>query len=144
MVRHLANTLNNIGGDIPWVKTGDLGEKYLNQVSEYITQEAVNNSSEKLFKKGSVALAMYGATIGKTSILNIDATTNQACAVANPKSCLDNEFLYYFLLNEKPSFVLKGQGGAQPNISQTVIKQHEIHSHPYPNNAKSWLYWIST
>lgn len=120
-------------GDIAWIKTGDLGEKYINQTSEHITQEAIKNSSAKLFPKGSVALAMYGATIGKTSILGIDATTNQACAVALPNDYINNEFLYYLLLNEKDNFILKGQGGAQPNISQTVIKNHEI---PLPPKAE--------
>lgn len=113
-------------GDIAWIKTGDLGEKFITQTSEYITQEAINNSSAKLFPKGSVALAMYGATIGKTSILGIDATTNQACAVAIPNDDLNNEFLYYLLLSEKDNFILKGQGGAQPNISQTIIKEHPV------------------
>ena len=115
------------GGDIPWVKTGDLGPKILTQVSEFITQDAVNNSSAKIFPKGSVAIAMYGATIGKTSTFGIDATTNQACGVGRPvKGATTTEFLYYLLINEKDRFVAKGKGGAQPNISQTLIKEHKI------------------
>lgn len=112
-------------GDIPWVKTGDLGPKLLESCSESITELGVKNSSAKLFPKGSVALAMYGATIGRTSILGMDATTNQACAVGNPvKGLTSSEFLYYFLSNEKDRFIAKGKGGAQPNISQAVIKEH--------------------
>ena len=112
-------------GDIPWVKTGDLGPKLLESCSESITELGVKNSSAKLFSKGSVALAMYGATIGRTSILGMDATTNQACAVGNPvKGLTSSEFLYYFLSNEKDRFIAKGKGGAQPNISQAVIKEH--------------------
>lgn len=115
------------GGTIPWVKTGDLGPKVLTQASEFITEQAVANSSAKFFPKGSVAIAMYGATIGKTSILGIDATTNQACGVGNPiKGVTFTEFLYYMLCNEKDNFIAKGKGGAQPNISQALIKEHEI------------------
>lgn len=115
------------GGDIPWVKTGDLGPKILYDVSEFITEEAVANSSAKLFPKGSVAIAMYGATIGKTSILGIDATTNQACGVGFPiEEVTTKEFLYYFLCNEKDNFIAMGKGGAQPNISQALIKDHSI------------------
>ena len=115
------------GGEIPWVKTGDLGPRYVTAATEFITEEAVKNSSAKYFPKGSVALAMYGATIGKTSILGIDATTNQACAVGNPiESVTSTEYLYYFLKNEKDAFIAKGKGGAQPNISQALIKAHEI------------------
>ncbi|EKF9455802.1 restriction endonuclease subunit S [Vibrio cholerae] len=114
-------------GNIPWVKTGDLGPKVLDSASEHISELAVQNSSAKYFPKGSVAIAMYGATIGKTSILGIDATTNQACGVGNPIDGLTfSEFLYYFLLNEKDNFIAKGKGGAQPNISQALIKEHEI------------------
>lgn len=114
-------------GEIPWIKTGNLGPKYITQASEFITEAGVKNSSAKFFTKGSVALAMYGATIGKTSILGIDATTNQACAVGTPTAGVtSSEFLYYLLLNEKKSFINKGKGGAQPNISQAVIKEHIV------------------
>lgn len=119
------------GGTIPWVKTGDLGPKILTQASESITKQAVANSSAKLFPKGSVAIAMYGATIGRTSILGIDTTTNQACGVGNPiKGITFSEFLYYMLCNEKYNFIAKGKGGAQPNISQALIKEHEIELPP--------------
>lgn len=67
---------------------------------------------------------MYGATIGKVSIWGMDASTNQACAVGIPYSgVLDNEFLYYFLFSQKRSFIKAGKGGAQPNISQGIIKE---------------------
>ncbi|MFM5397619.1 restriction endonuclease subunit S [Aeromonas veronii] len=119
------------GGDIPWFKTGDLGERIIKKPSEYITELGLKNSSAKIFPKGAVAIAMYGATIGKVSILGIDATTNQACAVGNPKpNVTTSEFLYYFLLNEKDVFVAKGKGGAQPNISQGLIKEHVVYLPP--------------
>ncbi|EHG6164993.1 restriction endonuclease subunit S [Escherichia fergusonii] len=118
-------------GNIPWIKTGDLGPKIITNASEYITDAGVQNSSAKFFPKGSVAIAMYGATIGKTSILGIDATTNQACAVGTPLEGITSTlFLYYFLLNEKNAFIKKGKGGAQPNISQTVIKEHIVYLPP--------------
>lgn len=114
-------------GDIPWVKTGDLGPRVLYKASEFISESAVQNSSAKFFPTGSVAIAMYGATIGRTSILGIDATTNQACGVGTPiEGITFSEFLYYFLNNEKDNFIAKGKGGAQPNISQALIKEHPI------------------
>lgn len=114
------------GGTIPWIKTGDLGERYLKKVEEYITEDALKNSSAKLFPANAVAMAMYGATIGKTSILTFEAATNQACAVAVPNGATTAEFLYYLLLNEKEKFISKGKGGAQPNISQSIIKEHLV------------------
>ena len=119
------------GGEVPWVKTGDLGPKYLSSSSEFITESGVENSSAKYFSAGSVAIAMYGATIGKTSILSFDTTTNQACGVGRPiDGVTTSNFLYYFLLNEKDRFIAKGKGGAQPNISQALIKDHEINLPP--------------
>jgi type I restriction enzyme S subunit len=114
-------------GTIPWIKTGELNQKYILETEENISSEAITNSSAKIFPKGSVAIAMYGATIGKTSILGVDASTNQACAVAIPRENITNTiFLYYLLLNEKEAFIAKGKGGAQPNISQMIIKEHQI------------------
>lgn len=118
------------GGDIPWIKTGDLNDSVINESSEFITLEGLKNSSAKLFPKGCVVIAMYGATIGKTAILGIDATTNQACAVAMPTEATTNDFLHYYLKQQRQNFIDKGKGGAQPNISQTIIKGHPINLPP--------------
>lgn len=115
------------GGSIPWLKTGDLGPRYVRNIPEFITEEGLKNSSAKLFPKGSVGIAMYGATIGKVSIILLDAACNQACAIAQAnEELIDREFLYYLLKNEKEAFTAKGKGGAQPNISQKIIKEHEV------------------
>jgi len=112
-------------GDIPWIKTGDLNDGIIHEASEYISEEGLNNSSAKLFPIGSVAIAMYGATIGKTGLFAINAATNQACGVAKPYFEM-NVFIHYLLKSQKQAFIDKGKGGAQPNISQTVIKAHKI------------------
>ena len=115
------------GGSIPWIKTGELGKGLIVDTEETITQVALDNSSAKLFPKGSVALAMYGATIGKVAILGIDAATNQACAVGTPVPGITiTKYLFHYLASQKAEFVAKGQGGAQPNISQTIIRTWPI------------------
>ena len=63
------------GGNIPWVKTGDLKSKYLYKVDDYITEEGLKNSSAKMYKEDTVLIAMYGATIGATTILKMSAIT---------------------------------------------------------------------
>ena len=124
--------IDYFNGDIPWIKTGELRSKYIRNTEEKITKEAINKSSAKLFTKGSVAIAMYGATIGKTSILGVDASTNQACAVAKPlEKVLFNEFIYYYLSSQIRKFVELGKGGAQPNISQNIIKNYLIYLPPF-------------
>jgi type I restriction enzyme S subunit len=111
------------GGSIFWFKTGELGPREIFKSEETITPDALNASSVKVFPKESIALAMYGATIGKVSILGVEATTNQACAVGIPnREITGTAFLYHYLRSQKEAFVAAGQGGAQPNISQAVVK----------------------
>ncbi len=113
-------------GSIPWVKTGELNSKFINDSEEKISEEAIKKSSAKLFPSGSVAIAMYGATIGKASIFGSEMSTNQACAVGQCYDNIFNEFLYYFLVSQKQQFIKLGIGGAQPNISQGTIKNYPI------------------
>lgn len=114
------------GGDIPWVKTGDLKNIYLDHIEDTITEDGLNNSSAKMYEPGTVLLAMYGATIGATSILKIPACTNQACAAFKPNDKAVPEFLYFFLRSKKEVFTKDGVGGAQPNISASYLKRVEI------------------
>ncbi|MFB5760926.1 restriction endonuclease subunit S [Paenibacillus medicaginis] len=109
-------------GNIPWIKTGDLNNSIVDEVEEYISEEGLAKSSAKIFPKGSLAIAMYGATIGKLGILGLDAATNQACAVGHPLKLLNPVYMYYFFLSNKQVLINLGKGGAQPNISQLVIK----------------------
>lgn len=117
-------------GNIPWIKTGELGAKYIRGAEERISETAIAQSSAKVFPKGAVGIAMYGATIGKLSIWGIDASTNQACAVGVCGEALNNEFLYYFLASEKRNLIKAGKGGAQPNISQGIIKEWPLNLPP--------------
>lgn len=109
---------------------------YIRDATEHITEEALNNSSAKIFPKGSVGIAMYGATIGKLSIWGMDASTNQACAVGIPTEAINNKFLYYFLLAEKQKLIKAGKGGAQPNISQGIVKEWPINLPPFPEQHR--------
>jgi len=112
------------GGDIPWIKTGELGDGLILDTKEKITAEGLKKSSAKLFPKGSVAIAMYGATIGKVSILGIDAATNQACAVGIPDlRATSAQYIFQYLRSQRDAFIGAGKGGAQPNLSQGVIKE---------------------
>ena len=109
------------GGDIPWLKTGDLNDGYIVHIPESITAEALEKTSVRLNPKDSVLIAMYGATIGKLGILTYPATTNQACCACLPIEGVYNKFLFYFLMSHKTAFIKRGEGGAQPNISKEKI-----------------------
>ena len=107
-------------GDIPWLKTGDLNDGYIDYIPESISNLALEKTSVRLNPTGSVLIAMYGATIGKVGILTFPATTNQACCACLPIK-IYNEYLFYFLMSQKVAFVKQGEGGAQPNISKEKI-----------------------
>lgn len=110
-----------VNGDVPWLLTGDLNDSYINHTNKFITKKALQDTSVSLKPKGSVLIAMYGATIGKLGILNIEATTNQACCACIPFHGVYNKFLFYFLMSHKNNFIKQGEGGAQPNISRVKI-----------------------
>ena len=115
------------GGNIPWVKSGELNDSIIVDTEEKITELGLKNSNAKLFPKGTLLIAMYGATVGKLGILGCSAATNQAiCALFPNKSTLDKMFLFYFFLFKRKELMAQSFGEAQPNISQTVIRKTEI------------------
>ncbi len=109
------------GGDIPWFKSGELNGDYIESSDEMVTELALKQASLRYNKVGDVLLAMYGATIGKTSILKVRATTNQAVCACTPFTGFSNIFLLTLLKAYRPKFIGMGVGGAQPNISREKI-----------------------
>lgn len=115
------------GGDIPWIKSGDLKDSKIYEANEYITAAGLENSSAKIVEKDSILIAMYGATVGRLAILGINAATNQAiCNIRPDTTIADMKYLYYFLKSKFSYFVENAVGGARPNISQGLIKSLEV------------------
>ena len=114
-------------GFIDWVITGDLNDGVLAKTSKKITQKAVDECSAlKLFPKGTLLVAMYGATIGKIAVMDFDGYTNQACcAIANSQKVLTKIAYYWFLAN-KQNIINMSYGGGQPNINQDIVKALKI------------------
>lgn len=118
-------------GTIPWVKSGELENNIITTSEEFITEEGLLNSSAKIFPAGTLLIALYGATIGKLAFLGIDAATNQAVCGIFQNENVSLKYLYYYLLFQRPNLIKQGVGGAQPNISQTILKKLEI---SYPDS----------
>jgi len=114
-------------GDVPWIKSGDLNDSIVTKTDETISQSGLDNSNAKLLPKGTISIALYGATIGKLGILGIEAATNQACAncVINEKIII-SRYLFYFLRSQRNYLIQVGQGGAQPNITNWIIWEWPI------------------
>jgi type I restriction enzyme S subunit len=112
------------GGNIAWVKTGEIKYATIYKTEEYITEKGLKESSAKVIPSGSVLMAMYGQGItrGRVAILGIAASMNQACLAMIPNECVNNVFLYYFLTNEYGNLRSLVQEGAQKNLNAAIVK----------------------
>lgn len=122
------------GGTIPWITTSELRENTVVKTKKCVTSDAMQKfSALKIFPAGSLAIAMYGATIGRLGFLGIPATTNQACCVLSGERDLNIQFLYYWLMAFRADIVaFFSEGGGQPNINQEVIASLRVPS-PAPD-----------
>lgn len=110
------------GVGIPWVKSGELGDGQVFETSEQITEAGLQNSSARIFPKGTLCIALYGATVGKLGVLGMDAATNQAvCGIFLPDG-LDRTYVFHYLASMRRWLIDQGKGGAQPNISQEIVR----------------------
>lgn len=112
--------------EIAWVKSGELRQGLITETEEFISQLGLDKSSAKLVPADTPVLAMYGATAGEVGWLSMEAATNQAVLACEPKQGIDGKFLYYSLKNASQSLIARQQGGAQPNLSKSLVSSFEI------------------
>lgn len=110
------------GGNIPWLRSGEVCKKYITETERFITQKGMENSSAKMYPMNTVVVAMYGATAAQVGILKIETTSNQAVCGILPNPNFIPEYVYYWFVNIKKELASQAQGGAQLNISQIKIK----------------------
>lgn len=114
-------------GKIPWVKSGELRENLIIDTEEHVTEVALRESNLRLVPAGALLVAMYGATVGRLGVLGVTATTNQAvCHIIPDPRIAITRFLFHYLRHQVPSLIARSVGGAQPNISQGVIRDLAI------------------
>lgn len=120
------------GGDIPWVKTDSVNGKVIERTEELITQTGLENSNCKIFREGTILIAMYGQgkTRGQVGLLGLPAATNQACAAVIPKDREDDLYIFRMLDSKYEELRSLGRGGTQPNLNLSLVRNFEI---PYPN-----------
>jgi type I restriction enzyme, S subunit len=110
-------------GTIPWINTGDLNDSKLFSCRKKVTNLAINDhSSLKLYPENSLLFAMYGATIGRISMLQFPATVNQACCVFGGESKILPSFMFYWFLGYRQQILSLATGGGQPNVSQDILR----------------------
>lgn len=128
------NSIYYQNGYINFLQTGDLNDYYINTTTKKVTAKAVKDfPSLKIYGKESLVIAMYGATIGKLGILNIETTTNQACCVlGDSNNSINIKYVFYWFKFAKADIISMSYGGGQPNISQDLIKSLRLHIPPLP------------
>lgn len=100
------------GGNTPWVTTGELRENVIYETERNVSDKALSEySALRIFPKGSLVMALYGATIGRIAFLGIDSTVNQACCVMSDPLNVDSRFIYYALQGSKSRLLASAVGG---------------------------------
>ena len=117
-------------GTIPWLTSGEVGKGKIKKPSHYITEAGLRNSSAKNVPPNTVVVAMYGATAGQIGIVEYETATNQAVCCIPPSKGLLPTYLRFALENERRWLVGQCSGGAQPNISQGIVRQVRIPDAP--------------
>lgn len=119
-------------GTINWLKSGEVRQGLIYSVEQKITELGLKNSSAKIFPVNTVLVAMYGATAGQVGLLKVESTTNQAICGILPSDRIIPKFLFYLLKGKKDFLITLSTGGAQPNISQKIIRNLQIPLPPLP------------
>lgn len=122
--------------EIPWVKTGEVTFAPISQTEEAISKLALSECSLSLLPPKTVLVAMYGQgkTRGQSAILEVAATTNQACFAVLPNDTWEPEFLYYWFVASYRDLrdLSDDRGGNQANLNGALLKALEI---PAPDRA---------
>ena len=123
-------------GAIPWLKTEQLGEKYIFDTNEHITEKALQEANVKIFPENTLSIAMYGEgkTRGNVSILKRPMATNQACCnIELDEERVSSEYVYYFLKTQYEN--LRGlSSGVRKNLNTNDIKNFVVR---LPENLKT-------
>ena len=125
-------------GTINWLQSGDINGTVVKNTKKHISDEIVENTSALVvYDAPFIAIAMYGASIGNISIVDINACTNQACCVLSQSTKdIDMGYSFWCIMSAKEELLLSSRGGGQPNISQNIIKQLRIPLPPLMEQRK--------
>ena len=115
-------------GTINWVKTTEVINKEITETEEKITKFALENTSLKLFPVNTILIAMYGQgqTRGRSAILKVKSTSNQACGAIFPNKIDNPVFIWHQLMLRYSELRELGRGGNQPNLNGQLIKNFEL------------------
>lgn len=116
----------NFNGNILWLTSGELKQKYISDTKEHISKKGAENCNLTIYKPGTVVIAIYGLEAagirGTCSIINTECTISQACmAFTNFKKVTNEYFYYWYLQNGQTIGIRYAQGTKQQNLSTDLI-----------------------
>jgi type I restriction enzyme S subunit len=128
---------SNFGGDIPWVKIGDMVQGRVVTTEERLSRSGLETSAAKILPAGTVLMSIF-ATIGRTAVLCVDAATNQAIVGITPRNAdvLRPEYLRRFLDSQASSLERRARGVAQVNINSSLLKAVPVPLPPLPEQRR--------
>lgn len=118
-------------GNIPWISSGELKYKLINETNEQISEEAVKKTNLKKYPPGTFFIAITGleaeGTRGSCAISNVEATTNQSCMAFEPRNSFSNWYLFYWYIMYGEAIAFKyAQGTKQQSLNHKIVEQIEI------------------
>ena len=118
------------GGPYPFIQTGDVSnaDHWLTSYTQTLSE--IGLAQSRLWPKGTVCIAIVGATVGETAILDFEACFPDSVIgiVVNPKVA-DNEYVEYLLQGFKAVLKEKGKGTARDNINMGTFENQKF---PFP------------
>lgn len=110
-------------GAYPFIQTGDISnsEYRLSRYSQTLNDRGIKVS--KCLPKGTIAIAIVGATIGATTILEIDAyAPDSVVGITVDSKKVSNVFIEYVLRFYRPIFVARAPETARANINLETLR----------------------
>lgn len=120
------NVSSYYDGDIPWIRSGEINFNIIKSSERNITEEGLNKSSAKMIRSNSVVLAMTGATVGRSAVVEFYTSCNQSvAAIENDEKILNYKYLYYYISSNYEKIKRMGQG-ALTSLNLSIIKNFLI------------------
>jgi type I restriction enzyme S subunit len=116
------------GGGIPWLKTTEVTGEQIWSTEEQLTEAGFKSIRGKLHPVDSIIVAMYGQgqTRGRSALLKIPATCNQACGVIYPSPDFLSVFMFHQIRLAYEELRSLGRGGNQENLNLQLLGAFEV------------------
>jgi type I restriction enzyme S subunit len=113
-------------GSIPWINSGEVNNFRITRGTTLITKLGLEKSATKLLPKGTVVIAITGATLGQYSILEIESCFNQSVVGIVGNNKIKSSFIYFWIANNIHAIIRNATGGAQQHINKENVNSFEM------------------